>query len=88
MSKHLTNEFQRLVTDLVQKTFERFPWKGIEVAHVLKVPILPKILIHQLFKNLKSQRELDLQLGCSWQVVVGEVYSFSVDYEQVKFSTI
>ena len=72
----------------MQKTFERFPWKGIEVAHVLKVPILHKILIHQLFKNLKSQRELDLQLGCSWQVVVGEVYSFSVDYEQVKFSTI
>ena len=32
---------------------------------------------------LKSQRELDIQLGCSWQVVVGEVFSFSVDYEQV-----
>ena len=54
LSKHLPNEFQRLVTDLVQKTFERFPWKGIEVAHVLKVPILPKIFIHQLFKNLSE----------------------------------
>ena len=32
---------------------------------------------------LKPQRELDIRLGCSWQVVVGEMYSFSVDFEQV-----
>ena len=31
------NEFQAMVTDLVQKTFERFLWKDLEVAHVLKV---------------------------------------------------
>ena len=32
---------------------------------------------------LKTQRELDIRLGCSWQVVVGEMYSFSIDFEQV-----
>ena len=31
----------------------------------------------------KPQRELDIRLGCSWHVVVGEGYSFSIDHEQV-----
>ena len=31
------NGFQAMVTHLVQKTFERFPWKDVEAAHVLKV---------------------------------------------------
>ena len=31
------NGFQVMVTHLVQKTFERFPWKDVEAAHVLKV---------------------------------------------------
>ena len=30
-------KFQATVTHLVQKTFERFLWKDLEVAHVLKV---------------------------------------------------
>ena len=144
-----------MVTDLVQKTFERFPWKDLEVAHVLKVLsfwswwilnvemswkclfsvmtfwtlsytykcnvwnalalcheleylsqceldtglscswhclIFLKIYFEILLKyvetndNLKfflPQRELDIGLGCSWHVVVGEAFSFSVDFEKV-----
>ena len=36
--------------------------------------------------NLKCflpQRELDIGLGCSWHVVVGEAFSFSFDFEKV-----
>ena len=88
---------QAMVTDLVQKTFERFLWKDLEVAHVLKVEIPNTLNILTFLRGetkiiqtstFQSQRELDIRLGCSWQVVVGEVYSFSVDYEQVDNSTI
>ena len=148
-----------MVTDLVQKTFERFPWKDLEVAHVLKVLSFSSWLVEKHFLNFEMswkcllsviifwtwlhptlsktdkvkkcletmswvkvftsvraghktqlklavcnicfnillkyvetnnilkyflpQRELDIGLGCSWHVVVGEAFSFSVDFEQV-----
>ena len=149
------------MTDLVQKTFERFPWKDLEVAHVLKVLSFSSWLVEKHFlsfemswkclfsviifldlvasdiamsktdkvmkcletmswvkvftsvraghktqlklavcnicfnillkyvetnnilKYFLPQRELDIGLGCSWHVVVGEAFSFSVDFEQV-----
>ena len=45
--------------------------------------MLEYVETNNLLKCFLPQRELDIGLGCSWHVVVGEAFSFSVDFEQV-----
>ena len=45
--------------------------------------LLKYVETNNILKYFVPQRELDIGLGCSWHVVVGEAFSFSVDFEQV-----
>ena len=40
-------------------------------------------VIVMLFVSVeKIKRDLDRTFGCPWQVIAGEAFSFSIDYEQ------